>query len=333
MQANVRRALSACCMAVAILLAGSPAAAQAPQKVSLRLDWTTLGYHAPFYLGVAKGYYKDAGLDVDVLEGKGSGTVITLVGNGADDFAFADATTGARLISQGLPAKVVMGIFQRSTLSVFYAKDRGIGAPKDLKGKRISMCAGDGMSVYLPIFLKAVGLTADDVQMVNVDCSLKYTVIAQNKADAVASYGTAGRPLMQAVGIQDPGKFDYADAGIFLPSHGIIASATTTSQRADVVRRFVAATARAWAAAQADPDAAVAATVAARPLLKGKEQMLKDTLIDSLQYLKTPGIAGKPFGWQSPDEWKKASDTLVQNAGMTRPASAEVFYTNEFIKQ
>lgn len=333
MQANVRRALSACCMAVAILLAGSPAAAQAPQKVSLRLDWTTLGYHAPFYLGVAKGYYKDAGLDVDVLEGKGSGTVITLVGNGADDFAFADATTGARLISQGLPAKVVMGIFQRSTLSVFYAKDRGIGAPKDLKGKRISMCAGDGMSVYLPIFLKAVGLTADDVQMVNVDCSLKYTVIAQNKADAVASYGTAGRPLMQAVGIQDPGKFDYADAGIFLPSHGIIASATTTSQRADVVRRFVAATARAWAAAQADPDAAVAATVAARPLLKGKEQMLKGTLIDSLQYLKTPGIAGKPFGWQSPDEWKKASDTLVQNAGMTRPASAEVFYTNEFIKQ
>jgi NitT/TauT family transport system substrate-binding protein len=125
--------------------------AQAPTKVTLRLDWTTLGYHAPFYLGVAKGYYRDAGLEVDVLEGKGSSTVINLVGNDSEDFAFADGTTAARLISQGLPARVVMGIFQRSTLAIFYAPDRGIKTPKDLKGKRISMCAGDGMNVYLPI--------------------------------------------------------------------------------------------------------------------------------------------------------------------------------------
>ena len=41
---------------------GLSALAQTPTKVTLRLDWTTLGYHAPFYLGVAKGFYRDAGL-------------------------------------------------------------------------------------------------------------------------------------------------------------------------------------------------------------------------------------------------------------------------------
>jgi NitT/TauT family transport system substrate-binding protein len=311
---------------------GLSALAQTPTKVTLRLDWTTLGYHAPFYLGVAKGFYRDAGLDVDVLEGKGSSTVINLVGNDSEDFAFADGTTAARLISQGLPARVVMGIFQRSTLSIFYAKDRGIGTPKDLKGKRVSMCAGDGMNVYLPIYLKSVGLQAGDVEQVNVDCSLKYTVVAQNRADAVASYGTAGRPLMQAVGIADPGKFDYADAGIFLPSHGIIASEKTIAQRADVVRRFVAATTKAWQAAQADPDAAVAATVAAKPLLKGKEAMLKETLLDSMQYIATPGTKGKPFGWQSAEEWQKAEATLVEFAGIKKPASAQAFYTDAFTR-
>lgn len=311
---------------------GLSALAQAPTKVTLRLDWTTLGYHAPFYLGVAKGFYRDAGLEVDVLEGKGSSTVINLVGNDSEDFAFADGTTAARLISQGLPARVVMGIFQRSTLSVFYAKDRGIRTPKDLKGKRVSMCAGDGMNVYLPIYLKAVGLQSNDVEQVSVDCSLKYTVVAQNRADAVASYGTAGRPLMQAVGIADPGKFDYADAGIFLPSHGIVASEKTISQRAEVVRRFVAATAKAWQAAQADPDAAVAATVAAKPLLKGKEAMLKETLLDSIQYIKTPGTQGKPFGWQSAEEWQKAEAVLVEFAGMKKGASAQAFYTDAFTR-
>src|SRR5215204_4235100 len=89
------------------LVVSLPLVAQAPTKVTLRLDWTTLGYHAPFYLGVAKGFYRDAGLDVEILEGKGSSTVINLVGNDSEDFAFADATTAARLISQGLPARVV----------------------------------------------------------------------------------------------------------------------------------------------------------------------------------------------------------------------------------
>lgn len=329
---NSRRRLASLLGGLFCLCIGLPAFAQAPTKVTLRLDWTTLGYHAPFYLGVAKGFYRDAGLEVEVLEGKGSGTVINLVGNDSDDFAFADGTTAARLISQGLPAKVVMGIFQRSTLSVFYAKDRGIRTPKDLKGKRVSMCAGDGMNVYLPIFLKAVGLQPGDVEQVAVDCSLKYTVIAQNRADAVASYGTAGRPLMQGVGIADPGKFDYADAGIVLPSHGIIASDKTITQRGEVVRRFVDATAKAWQAAQADPDAAVAATVAAKPLLKGKEAMLKETLLESIQYIKTPGTQGKPFGWQSADEWQKAEATLVEFAGMKKPASAQAFYTDAFTR-
>ena len=312
------------------LVASLPLLAQAPTKVTLRLDWTTLGYHAPFYLGVAKGFYKEAGIDVEILEGKGSSTVINLVGNDSEDFAFADATTAARLISQGLPARVVMGIFQRSTLSVFYAKDRGIKAPKDLKGKRISMCAGDGMNVYLPIYLKAVGLQPTDVEQVSVDCSLKYTVIPQNRADAVASYGTAGRPLMQGVGIADPGKFDYADAGIFLPSHGIIASEKTIAQRADLVRRFTAATARSWQAAQADPDAAVAATVAAKPLLKGREASLKETLLDSIQYIQTPGTQGKPFGWQSADEWQKAEAALVEFAGLKKAANVQAYYTDAF---
>lgn len=332
MQASVLRILALVLSIMApVVPVGAFAADNGPQKVTLRLDWTTLGYHAPFYLGLARGYYTQAGLDVSVLEGKGSSTVINLVGNGSDDFAFADATTAARLISQGLPAKVVMGIFQRSTLAVFYAPDRGIRAPKDLAGKRISMCAGDGMTVYLPIYLKAVGVSPEGIQQVSVDCSLKYTVVAQNKADAVASYGTAGRPLMQAVGIADPGKFDYADAGIFLPSHGIVASERSISQREDVVRRFVAATAKAWQAARADPDAAVAATVAAKPLLKGKEGVLKATLLESLQYIDTPGTRGKPFGWQSPAEWQKAEDVLVEYAGMKKTASPEQFFTNAFI--
>lgn len=301
------------------------------QKVTLRLDWTALGYHAPFYLGVAKGYYREVGLDAQIVEGKGSPNTVTLVANGSDNFGFADVSTAAQLIAKGAPVKAVMGIFQRATLALFYPKEKGLKRPADLKGKRIVMCNSDGGILYLPGYMKAIGLSMDDIKTVVVDCGIKYSYLAQGGGDAVVSYGTAGRPLMQNVGIAEVGRFDFADAGIFLPSHGVIASLNEIKSNPDVVRRFISATAKAWREARGNPDAAVAAEVAAVPLLQGKEARLKDTLTDSLQYINTEGTKGKPFGWQSPQEWEKAKANLVQYTKLENAPAIDAFFTNAFI--
>jgi len=313
------------------LLAALLGPAQSQEKSAVRLDWTALGYHAPFYLGVARGYYRDAGFDLNILEGKGSPTVGSLVGNGSDDFGFADASTIAQLISQGLPAKMVMGVFQKSTLALFFPEGKGIAKPADLKGKRILLCPTDGLIKYLPAYLKSIGLTMDDVKINMVDCTIKYTYLAQGNADVAGSYGTAGRALLQSVGFKDIGKFDYADAGIDLPSHGIVTSTALIEKQPDKIRRFVAATAKTWQDARSHPDDAVNAFIAANPLQKGKEAQVKETLLASSEYIETPGSKGKPFGWQSPEEWKKATALLVEATGMKAPSSPEVFYTNEFI--
>jgi NitT/TauT family transport system substrate-binding protein len=314
-----------------LTIAVTPARSQ--DKATVRLDWTALGYHAPFYLGVARGFYKDVGLDVSVLEGKGSPAVGSLVGNGSDDFGFADASTIAQLISQGLPAKMVMGVFQKSTLALFFPEGKGISKPADLKGKRILLCPTDGLIKYLPAYLKSVGLTIDDVKVNMVDCAIKYTYLAQGNADVAGSYGTAGKALLQSVGFKDIGKFDYADAGISLPSHGIVASNATIASKPDMIKRFLTATAKSWKEAQAHPDDAVAALINANPLQKGKEGQVKEALVASFQYIDTPGTKGHPFGWQSPEEWKKATDLLVEATGMKAPASPQVFYTNAFVPQ
>jgi NitT/TauT family transport system substrate-binding protein len=318
-------------LSVLALLVSLHEPAQSQEKSTVRLDWTALGYHAPFYLGVARGYYRDAGLDLAVLEGKGSPMAASLVGNGSDDFGFADASTVAQLVSQGLPAKMVMGVFQKSTLALFFPAGKGIAQPADVKGKRIVLCPTDGLIKYLPAYLKGIGLTMNDVTVNMVDCAIKYSYMAQGKADVVGSYGTAGRPLLQAVGLNDAGKFDYADAGIDLPSHGVVASIALIAKQPDKVRRFAAATGKAWQDARSHPDDAVAALIAANPLQKEREAQVKDALLASFQYIETPGTKGRPFGWQSPEDWKKATELLVEATEMKAPSSAEVFYTNEFI--
>ncbi|MEJ0068792.1 MAG: hypothetical protein WDO24_08775 [Pseudomonadota bacterium] len=98
-----------------------------------------------------------------------------------------------------------------------------------------------------------------------------------------------------------------------------------------MVRQFVAATARAWHEARAHPDDAVAALVAANPLQSGKDALIKDTLIASFAYIETPGTAGKPFGWQSPEEWAKAEAILIEYTSLAKPASIDGWYSNAFI--
>ncbi len=317
-------------MVLMCVLSLSGAARAADQSATLRLDWTPLGYHAPFYLGVAKGYYRAAGIDLKIVAGKGSQNVATLTGNGSDEFGFADASTTAQLIGQGLPVKVVMGILQRSTLALFYTRESGIKTPADLKGKRIVLCPTDGLAAYLPAFLGHSGLTMADISLTRVDCSIKYSYFAQKNADAIGGYGTAGPALLEAVGIHDPGKFDYAEAGIFLPSHGIIASDAQIKSDPALIHNFVAATAKSWDDARAHPDEAVKAFMAANPLQEN-DKLVKDTLVYAFDYLETPGSKGHPFGWQSPAEWVQTTALLEKYTDMKPPSSPDVFYTNEFV--
>src|SRR5690606_21102557 len=93
---HLKRALLSVRTAVAVsVLAATctvPAQAQDTTPVRLRLDWTTLGYHAPFYYGVAKGIYERAGIKLSIEEGKGSASVAQLTASDSDDFGFSDAT-------------------------------------------------------------------------------------------------------------------------------------------------------------------------------------------------------------------------------------------------
>jgi NitT/TauT family transport system substrate-binding protein len=308
---------------------GAIGSAQAPEAVTFRLDWLPLSYHGPFHLAATSGYYRAAGIDLKILDGKGSGNTIQLIANGADTFGFADAGVVAKSVSQGVPVKMVMGVFKRSAIALMTPAETGIKTPQDVKDKRVATCAGDSAGILLAAYLKAVNVPG--VKLVTVDCGAKYTVVAQGKADVTAAYGPYGRTTFTALGVKEVRKFDYTDAGLLLPGHGIIASLKTIESKPDLVRNFVAATARGWVEARKNPAAAAKALTAAVPLMKGKEATLEAEFKEWLEYLDTPNTAGKPFGWQSAEDWKKAEAILAQHMDVKPQPSVESYFTNRFI--
>src|SRR5262245_61563862 len=95
-------------IALGATLLGS--AAHAQTKISFRLDFSLYGAHAPFFLAKKKGYFKAAGLDVDIYEGSGSATVMQLLARNNDQVALIDYATLLYGAAQDLPITAVMRI-------------------------------------------------------------------------------------------------------------------------------------------------------------------------------------------------------------------------------
>ena len=146
---------------VLLLAAGSPAVAA--DKVSLNLNWFYVGDHSPYFVALDKGWYKEEGLEVNIIPGKGSGDVVKKVDVGSVDIGIVD--TGVLIVAraQGAKVKVVCMLFDKSPYCMWMWKDSGINSPKDLVGKKIAAPPGDAQRTIFPALAQANGFDADKI--------------------------------------------------------------------------------------------------------------------------------------------------------------------------
>jgi len=154
--------------AAVVAVASTSAVAQAADDVRLRLNWMYYGSHAGFAYGKDKGYYKDAGINLDIRSGNGSGSAHRLVANGDSQFAYGSCGSMVNLASKGAPLISVGVIDAMGTEAVLVRPDAGVKNAKDLKGKKILTTANAGVNTFFPIVLKSAGLADSDVTLVNV---------------------------------------------------------------------------------------------------------------------------------------------------------------------
>src|SRR5919106_3443459 len=102
-------------LSTALLAASS---AQAQQKVNLLLDWGWLPYHSVFLLAQDRGFYSEAGLDVNIEQGRGSVTTAVVVGQGSFDIGHINVTNTAQAIAKGVPLKNI-AIYQHKSSASF----------------------------------------------------------------------------------------------------------------------------------------------------------------------------------------------------------------------
>lgn len=316
---------------LALTLAGLPGTggtASGADAVSLRLNWYLGGLHAPFYLGVERGYYRDEGIDLTINEGRGSAAAVQIVGAKSDTFGMTDAGSLMLGVAKGVPIRSVFSLLGSSDFAIISLEETGIRSPKDLEGKSVAASAGDALTQLIPAVIEANGLNKDKVRVVFMDPPAKPAAVMEKKVDALLGGASDQYWLIKYKGFK-PAMLKFADIGVDTVGMTIAAHLDTLKEKPDLVRRFVKATIRSWETAQKDPAAAVKAALKIKPDLNAAST--EDQLRTNLGELFSKNSQGKSIGYSAPQDWEHTMDLLKKYRDLKTDKAASFFYTSEFM--
>ncbi|HEY2527530.1 MAG TPA: ABC transporter substrate-binding protein [Xanthobacteraceae bacterium] len=304
--------------------------ASAEDQVTLRLDWTIEGQHLPFVWALDQGYFAAAGIDVKILEGRGSGNTAQLIGAKTDTFGEADASRAALARAQGAPIKVIATFIQRSEGTVVSFPASGINKPADLVGKKVATSEGSSSAVLFQAMLKASGIPQSKIDLVSLDSTAKVASLLQHRVDAITGLMSSECVLVtQKSPRQKVSCMPMADFGVKALGTALIVNDETLKQNPELVQRFVLATLRGWTEAVKNP--AKAAAIGKRDFPLADPTILQAQLESVIASMHSQTSMGHPIGWMADADWSDTIATLRSYMGLTSTAPASDYYTNEFI--
>jgi NitT/TauT family transport system substrate-binding protein len=295
-------------------------------KIRLPMGYIPSVQYAPFYVAVAKGFYEDAGLEIE-FDYSPETDGVALVGADELQFAVVSGEQVPLARAQKLPVVYVMAWWQDYPVAILSMKDTGILSPADLKGKKIGLPGLYGASyVGLRALLSAGGLEEKDVILDSIGYNQVEALVA-GQEEAVVVYANNEPVQLQQKGYDVNVMLvkDYVQ----LASNGLISNEATIAKHPDLVRRMVQATMRGIAYTLANPDEAF--NICARyveGLLQGDQVTQRAIFDTSLEFWKT-----KQLGISNPLAWENMQKVLLDMGMLTTPLDMSKAYTNDFAEK
>jgi NitT/TauT family transport system substrate-binding protein len=307
-----------------------PHIARAADKLTVKFDFLPWGLHAAMHLATVKGWFRDAGLEVDAQDGRGSANTLQLVNSGQFDVGQIQVGLLAQAAAGGARMKAFAGFMRGTDLAVIVPKDSNLTKVADFRGKSLVVFAASPWAPFVDPWLKSGGLTRDAVTVMMVDPAALFGTYTSGRADGLMTPVAAGLPVAQKA---RPSRAVMArDAGINFPSYGLVTTDAVLQSKRDALHRMVQVQQHAWTwLRDGHLDDGVAATQAQRPDARLDPDILREQTKLCLSLFDTPSTQGKPIGWQSAEDWDGGIATLVA-AGVVKPGlQASDFYTNALI--
>ncbi|HTR85870.1 MAG TPA: ABC transporter substrate-binding protein [Reyranella sp.] len=142
---------------------GQPVASVGLVKIRFQTDWYPQPEHGGYYQALAKGFYRDEGLDVEILPGGPNAQVMTSVAVGRADLGMTNGDDVIVAIARGVPIRMVGAEMQRDPQGILFHTEHPLATLKDLEGRTLMAGAG---STWIEVLRKKLGVKFNLIPLV-----------------------------------------------------------------------------------------------------------------------------------------------------------------------
>ncbi|MCP4119309.1 MAG: ABC transporter substrate-binding protein [Desulfobacteraceae bacterium] len=269
------------------------------------------------------GFFKRAGLDVNVKAGGPERDAIRELELGHAAFGVASADQVIRARAKGAPVVVIAQLFQVNPLQWIYRGVKPvINTPSDLKGRILGVTFGGNDETIMRTLLSQAGLTDKDVTLFSV--RYDYTPFYQDRVDIWPCYRNA-QGIMLADKLGREGEtvrfFNPADHGITFVANSVVTSQKTLERDPKMVRAFAKALISGWEASLMPENRAKALAVL-RKYNRDTPEDLRQMQLDATRELVLPATSAK-VGAIDIQGWKQTEAIMLKQGLIPKPVHVE----------
>ena len=310
--------------------------AQTGRKVRFAVPWVPEGSNLQAYVARNKGFWKKAGLDVEMTTGTGSGAAAQAIATGQYDIGFINASTLPVVIPRGQALVALGQCDYKTTMGIGLLDSSPIRTPRDLEGRKVGATPNSSEFPFFPAYAQAAGFDAAKVDIVQVDARVRETALLQKQVDAITGVGSG--ILSQLIPRGEKIRFMlYADAGLNqLLGQTMVATPETIAKDPGMCAAVVEGMMEATRFAALNFDEAIAIFLKEVPEM-ALNPRAKDQLILGLGITQTmnlvPEVKEHGVGYMDPEKYMTMWDLTqryVNKTNTPRPA-LDRYLTNRFV--
>jgi len=324
--------------AVLLLIAStifcSSSTAITADKIKFQLDWIIEGKYVPFFVARDKGFFKKNGLDVTLIEGKGSGNSATFVDAGQAEYSYGDLLTALQVMSKGGKNRAIGVGMTFNGGGLIFLESSGIKKAKDLEGKRFGTNPGDFAFVLLPAVAAASGFDYKKVVIKTMEPAVRTPALFEGKIDLMSGTNGSSIQRMAILGKRQGKQIKYLffkDLGLETYGHVLQAREDRIKNNPDQVKRFVSAVFDAWAWSLKNRKEAFEIFMSAnsqkdRDISLAQMEAGLDDVVD-------PETKQQELGYMKESMMKRSVDIANKYFELSPAVDYKMTYTNQFIRK